>query len=102
MRNAWLTLAVWLTPVLALACPVCGQPPQATRWAYQLMSVILSLLPLAMVGGTVYYLVLRVRASEREETALPNPAAAAPVPAPPPSPALPGASVGEVAPELAG
>ncbi len=93
MRRAWLLAAVWLTPALALACPVCGQPPQQTRWAYQLMSVILSLLPLAMIGGTITFIVKRVQRLEREEAALGAPA---PVPAPPPSPA-PAPAVGEVA-----
>ncbi|MBI2185523.1 MAG: hypothetical protein HYU37_00195 [Acidobacteria bacterium] len=44
-------------PASALACPVCGLVGTGNNtWAYQAMSAMLTLLPLAMVGATVWWL----------------------------------------------
>ena len=44
-------------PASALACPVCALVgPSNNTWAYQAMSLMLTLLPLAMIGGTVWWL----------------------------------------------
>jgi hypothetical protein len=44
-------------PASALACPVCGLVGTSDNtWAYQAMSVMLTLLPLAMIGATVWWL----------------------------------------------
>jgi len=44
-------------PASALACPVCALiGPSNNTWAYQAMSAMLTLLPLAMVGATVWWL----------------------------------------------
>ncbi len=90
MRRAAL-LGAWLLPAIALACPVCGLPPQETRWAYQLMSVIMSLLPLAMIGGGIAFLVYRVKKAEAAEQALLQPK-------PPAEPVRAPASPGDAAP----
>jgi len=65
-------LASLLLPALALACPVCGLPPEETKWAYQLMSVVMSLLPLAMIGGGIAFLVHRVKKAEAEQALPPR------------------------------
>ena len=44
-------------PASALACPVCALiGPSDNTWAYQAMSAMLTLLPLAMIGATVWWL----------------------------------------------
>ena len=44
-------------PAQALACPVCGFiGTSSNTWAYQAMTTVLSLLPLAMIGATVWWL----------------------------------------------
>jgi hypothetical protein len=44
-------------PSSALACPVCALiGPSDNTWAYQAMSAMLTLLPLAMIGATVWWL----------------------------------------------
>jgi hypothetical protein len=52
----------WLTFGLAsptLACPVCGFGQDGTASAYLMTAVVMSSLPLIMVGGMIYYLVRR-------------------------------------------
>jgi hypothetical protein len=51
----------------ALACAVCGAGDEPQRGTYVVMSVVISLLPLAMLGGIVGYVVMKHRAAEREE-----------------------------------
>ena len=56
-------------PVLALACPVCGFIGTSDNtWAYQAMSAMLTLLPLAMVGAIVWWL---ARLAGRADTVRP-------------------------------
>ena len=44
-------------PAAALACPVCGLVGTSDNtWAYQAMSAMLTLLPLVMIGATVWWL----------------------------------------------
>src|SRR6266508_1187795 len=44
-------------PASALACPVCALVgTRNNTWAYQAMTAMLTLLPLAMVGATVWWL----------------------------------------------
>ena len=55
-------------PAAALACPVCGMVGTANNtWAYQAMTAVLALLPLAMVGATVWWL---TRLAARADSAL--------------------------------
>ena len=60
-------LGVVLVPALAFACPTCGLPLPQTKSTYEVMSIILSLLPLGMVFGVVGYVAHRVRVMERDE-----------------------------------
>ena len=93
-----LALLLCAAPLQALACAVCGPNTNyPSMWAYQLMSAILSLTPLAFVGGVVAFVVYKVRQADREETArlarLIPPAASPPAP-----PVEPGAAAEDGAP----
>lgn len=62
MRVSWtLVMLILLAPAAALACPVCGTGPERSREAYVSMTMVLSLLPLAMVGGLIFVFVRRAR-----------------------------------------
>lgn len=63
VRAAFLSL---LASSPALACAVCGAGDEPQRGTYVVMSVVISLLPLAMLGGIVGYVVVKHRAAERE------------------------------------
>lgn len=65
----------------ALACPVCGVPLEQGQGAYLFMTPIMSLLPLALMGGVVFWIFRRVRNADRDEAAEPV-ADAAPAAAP--------------------
>jgi hypothetical protein len=56
-------------PGSALACPVCViVGPSDNTWAYHAMTAMLILLPLAMIGGTVFWLArVAARADATEE-----------------------------------
>ena len=57
-------------PASALACPVCGLVgPSDNTWAYQAMTAMLTLLPLAMVGALVWWL---ARLAARADTERPS------------------------------
>ena len=58
-------------PASALACPVCALiGPSDNTWAYQAMSAMLTLLPLAMIGATVWWLArLAARADTEQHSA---------------------------------
>lgn len=58
-------LAVWLAPAVALACPVCFDANETNRDAFIATTVILSLLPLAMIGGLALFLRSRARSAEK-------------------------------------
>jgi len=62
--------AILASPRLALACSVCVDPDAANRTAFIVTTVLLSVLPLLMVGGVVAWLWRRA-AQLRVETALP-------------------------------
>ena len=52
---------------ILLACSVCGQAAtEDSQLAYQVMSIIMSLLPLGLIGGVLGWVVMRVR-RHREE-----------------------------------
>lgn len=79
MARAWgAALLLLCCPGLSLACAVCYEPNAGTRAAFLGTTLFLSLLPLAMIGGLVYWLVLRVRAFKALESSAPPP-----MPAPP-------------------
>jgi hypothetical protein len=62
-------------PASALACPVCAFVGTSDNtWAYQAMTAMLTLLPLAMVGATVWWLTrLAARADMERPSATHNP-----------------------------
>lgn len=60
LSKAALLAAVGL-PASALACAVCGAGDEPSRSSYVVMSVIISLLPLLMLGGIVGFVVYRSR-----------------------------------------
>lgn len=61
-------LAVALLGLPALACPVCGLgASDQSQGAYIGMSIVISLVPLACIGGIVAWVALRMRAHHRAE-----------------------------------
>ena len=50
--------------MLTLACAVCGGGPDPSRGSYIVMSIIISLLPLAMLGGILAWVIISARAAE--------------------------------------
>jgi hypothetical protein len=62
-----------VAPASALACPVCALiGPSDNTWAYQAMSAMLTLLPLAMIGGTVWWLARLATRADAECTGRPS------------------------------
>ena len=73
MKNACagaLVALLILAPEIALACPVCmsGRDDE-TRAAFILTTLFLTLLPLALIGGVVWWLTRRARSLERQRDA---------------------------------
>jgi hypothetical protein len=62
----WLTLLTLGLAAPALACPVCGIGQDGTTSAYLITAVLMSTIPLMMLGVIVYYLVRRVHHSPGE------------------------------------
>jgi hypothetical protein len=61
--TAALAAGLLLVPRVVLACPVCGASGTTDNaWAYTVMSAMLTLLPLGMIGGAVYWVSRRVSA----------------------------------------
>jgi hypothetical protein len=54
-----LTLLTFGLASPTLACPVCGFGQDGTASAYLMTAVLMSSMPLIMVGGIIYYLVHR-------------------------------------------
>ncbi len=63
-------LGGFLVATAALACPTCGAETD-TKGTYQAMTMVMSLLPLLMMGGVVGFIAYRVRKADR---AVPPPA----------------------------
>jgi len=61
----WITVGLLLGLSQANACPVCFQSGGEERWAFYFTTAFLTVLPLSMVGGCVYW--LRKRFLELEE-----------------------------------
>ncbi len=53
---AVLALTGLLAPESAVACSVCIDPNEDSRTAFNITAVALSLLPMVMVGGLVFWL----------------------------------------------
>ncbi len=65
-RLAVLLLALGLLPEAAEACSVCFSATEQNRTAFIVTTVFLSVLPLAMVGGGIVWLRMRIRRLARE------------------------------------
>ncbi len=62
MRGARALSAIGALAALpAMACAVCGAGDEPSRGSYVLMSVIISLLPVAMLGGIAGFVFYRSR-----------------------------------------
>ncbi len=68
MKNL-VTLALCLIASAAAACPVCGQGKPESEWAYIAMTMVMSLLPIALIGGIGGFFVYKLKAADREEAA---------------------------------
>ncbi len=69
-------LALALGPELASACAVCSAGrDDESRFAYLMMTIFMSVTPLALLGGLVYWIRRRYHALEAREAtaALPAP-----------------------------
>lgn len=62
-----LAAAAGLLSSPALACAVCGAGDDPAQGSYLVMTIIISLLPLGMLGGIIGYVVVKHRAAENEE-----------------------------------
>lgn len=60
-----LALVVAWVPGSASACPVCQDPSAQDTSVFLSMTIFMSLLPLTLIGGTVYYLVRASRSAPR-------------------------------------
>jgi cbb3-type cytochrome oxidase subunit 3 len=64
------TLMTVATPALALACAVCGTSGiENNSWAYFAMTMVLSGLPLGMIGGVVYWVYRQAAKAEQQAAA---------------------------------
>jgi hypothetical protein len=72
-------LAVAVLPAVAQACAVCGAgEDDPARGAYVTMTLIISALPLGMLGGLIGYVAWKAKAAAREEQAAQGKATPAP------------------------
>jgi hypothetical protein len=54
-----------MSSLFVMACAVCGAgEDDPSRSSYVWMSMIISLLPLALLGGIIGYMVIKTRAAE--------------------------------------
>ena len=65
-------LCVLLTAGAAFACPTCGAETD-TKGVYQAMTMVMSLLPLAMMGTVVGLIAFRSRRADRQSAPPPPP-----------------------------
>ena len=63
MRRALAVLAVLAWPSAALACAACVAAADRNRTVFMISTIVLSLLPLAMVGGGLWWIARRARGS---------------------------------------
>ncbi|MBE2253782.1 MAG: hypothetical protein IAE78_29905 [Myxococcus sp.] len=55
-----------MTALSLLACAVCGAGQDNTEWAYLAMTGVVSLSPLAMIGGVAFWLYRASKARDAE------------------------------------
>ena len=69
MRAALVVSILLLAPRVGEACAVCmSGREEASQWAFIGTTVVLSLLPLGLVGGVVFWIRRRLRQLEAEES----------------------------------
>jgi hypothetical protein len=56
-----------MTSLSLLACAVCGAGQDTTEWAYLSMTAVVSLSPLAMIGGVAFWLYRASKARDAED-----------------------------------
>jgi hypothetical protein len=62
--------AVAFTPSVALACPLClGSMSEANRLAFLGTMVLLTSLPVIMIGGLIFWIAKRASASDADQAA---------------------------------
>ncbi len=67
MKKTLLAVTVLVAlPALAVACPVCGVATEDNKMAYLAMTIMMSLLPLAGMGGVAWWVWRRSRALDSE------------------------------------
>jgi hypothetical protein len=72
IHSALMVTAVW-TANLAYACPSCASPLEENRQAFVDTTILLTVLPLAMIGSFVWWLRRRTRETEQApEIAVPE------------------------------
>jgi len=67
MTRMMVVLGLLLWPTAAQACSVCFSATDGNRMAFLITTVVLSLLPLGLIGGGILYLRHRFRQVEHEE-----------------------------------
>lgn len=68
MRAALVLAFVLLAPRVSLACAVCmSGREEASQWAFIGTTIVLSLLPLTLIGGMILWIRRRLRQMEAEE-----------------------------------
>ena len=60
-------------PDIALACAVCGSQEEKAAGAYLGMTIVLSLLPISLIGGAAYWLWRRAKSIPPCEPPKPQP-----------------------------
>lgn len=58
-----------MNSLLTIACAVCGAGEDPAKGSYVGMTLIISALPLAMLGGIIWYVVRAAKKAELAETA---------------------------------
>ena len=74
MRSLACAVAVVVASVssVAHACPTCASPLEENRQAFVDTTILLTLVPLAMIGGFVWWLRRKARSLEQHEIAVPE------------------------------
>ena len=68
MRAALLATFLLLAPRASLACAVCmSGREEASKWAFIVTTIALSLLPLSLIGGMVWWIRRRLRQLDADE-----------------------------------
>lgn len=57
----WLALLITGFATPAFACPVCGFGQDGSASTYLMTAVVMSIVPLVMLGGIVYYLARHIQ-----------------------------------------